>query len=139
MVVICMFKQRAPYDRRSSDWSSDVCSSDLRTRYTLRALQYLADRFGEGPVQLKEIAESQNIPAKFLTVLLSEMSREGLVGTQRGREGGSWLLLPPVDVRTGDIIRLTRGSLALVPCAIRSAHERFDISPIGIEQFWVRV
>src|SRR3546814_6658638 len=62
-----------------------------RTRYTLRALQYLADRFGEGPVQLKEIAESQNIPAKFLTVILSEMSREGLVGTQRGREGGYWL------------------------------------------------
>src|SRR3546814_5854863 len=74
-----------------------------RTRYTLRALQYLADRFGEGPVQLKEIAESQNIPAKFLTVILSEMSREGLVGTQRGREGGYWLLLPPVDVRYGDI------------------------------------
>src|SRR3546814_753093 len=97
-----------------------------RTRYTLRALQYLADRFGEGPVQLKEIAESQNIPAKFLTVILSEMSREGLVGTQRGREGGYWLLLPPVDVRYGDIIRLTRGSLALVPCASRFAHERCD-------------
>src|SRR3546814_11206341 len=97
-----------------------------RTRYTLRALQYLADRFGEGPVQLKEIAESQNIPAKFLTVILSEMSREGLVGTQRGREGGYWLLLPPVDVRYGDIIRLLRGSLALVPCASRFAIERCE-------------
>src|SRR3546814_11803275 len=54
------------------------------------------------------------------------MSREGLVSTQRGREGGYWLLLPPVDVRYGDIIRLTRGSLALVPCASRFAHERCD-------------
>src|SRR3546814_1176522 len=97
-----------------------------RTRYTLRALQYLADRFGEGPVQLKEIAESQNIPAKFLTVILSEMSREGLVSTKRGREGGYWLLLPPVAVRYGDIIRLTRGWLALVPGASPFAHDRCD-------------
>jgi Rrf2 family protein len=97
-----------------------------RTRYALRALQYLADRYGQGPVQLKQIAEAQNIPAKFLTVILSEMSREGLVGTQRGRDGGYWLLLPPVDIRYGDIIRITRGSLALVPCASRFAHERCE-------------
>jgi DNA-binding IscR family transcriptional regulator len=31
--------------------------------------------------------------------------------------------LPPVDVRYGDIIRLSRGSLALVPCASRNAYE----------------
>src|SRR3546814_18367980 len=30
-----------------------------RTRYTIRALLHLADRYGEGPVQLAEIAEAQ--------------------------------------------------------------------------------
>lgn len=94
-----------------------------KTRYAIRALQYLADRYGQGPVQLGEIAESQNIPAKFLTVILSELSRVGVVATQRGRDGGYWLALHPVDVRYGDIIRLMRGSLALVPCASRFAHE----------------
>ena len=34
------------------------------------------------------------------------------------------MALPPVDIRYGDIVRLTRGSLALVPCASRYAHER---------------
>lgn len=94
-----------------------------KIRYTIRALQHLADRFGEGPVQLSEIAQTQNIPAKFLTVILSELSREGVVASQRGRDGGYWLALPPVDIRYGDIIRLMRGSLALVPCASRYAHE----------------
>ncbi len=94
-----------------------------RTRYTIRALQHLARHFGEGPVHLAAIAEAQNIPAKFLTVILSEMSREGLVATQRGRDGGYWLALPPVDIRYGDILRLTNGALALVPCASRFAHE----------------
>lgn len=94
-----------------------------KTRYTIRALQHLADHWREGPVRLDTIAEAQNIPRKFLTVILSEMVRAGLVDSTRGRDGGYELALAPVDIRYGDIIRLTRGSLALVPCASRNAHE----------------
>ena len=95
-----------------------------RTRYTIRALLHLADRYGEGPVQLAEIAENQNIPPKFLTVMLSQMSREGLVGTRRGRDGGYWLAREPSAVTYGELVRLTRGSLGLLPCASRLAYEQ---------------
>jgi Rrf2 family protein len=95
-----------------------------RTRYTIRALLHLADRYGEGPVQLSEIAEKQNIPAKFLTVMLSSMRRAGLVETMRGREGGYWLAKPPQQVSYGEIVRLTRGSLGLLPCASRLAYQQ---------------
>ena len=94
-----------------------------KTRYTIRALQHLADTWRQGPVRLDAIAEAQNIPRKFLTVILSEMVRAGLVISHRGRDGGYELALAPVDIRYGDIIRLTRGSLALVPCASRNAYE----------------
>jgi len=94
-----------------------------KTRYTIRALQHLADEYRQGPIRLDAVAEAQNIPRKFLTVILAEMVREGLVNSTRGRDGGYELALPPVDIRYGDIIRLTRGSLALVPCAARNAHE----------------
>jgi Rrf2 family protein len=94
-----------------------------KTRYTIRALQHLADTWRQGPVRLDAIAEAQNIPRKFLTVILSEMVRGGFVISHRGRDGGYELALSPVDIRYGDIIRVTRGSLALVPCASRNAHE----------------
>jgi Rrf2 family protein len=94
-----------------------------RTRYAIRALLHLADRVGKGPVQLTEIASAQNIPPKFLTVILSEMGRAGLVDTQRGKDGGYWLAKRPSEISYGDVIRLTRGSLALVPCASRLAYE----------------
>lgn len=94
-----------------------------KTRYTIRAFQHLADHWGKGQVQLADIAEAQNIPPKFLTVILSEMAREGLLISQRGRDGGYQLALPPIDISYGDLVRLTRGSLALVPCAARNAHE----------------
>ena len=94
-----------------------------KTRYTIRAFQHLADHWGKGQVQLAEIAEAQNIPPKFLTVILSEMAREGLLISQRGRDGGYQLAISPIDISYGDLVRLTRGSLALVPCAARNAHE----------------
>ena len=95
-----------------------------KTRYAIRAMQHLADRHGEGPVQLAEIAARQNIPANFLTVILSELSRYGLVASMRGKDGGYWLAVSPIDITYGDLIRVMRGSLALVPCASRFAHEK---------------
>ncbi|MCJ1959441.1 RrF2 family transcriptional regulator [Novosphingobium mangrovi (ex Hu et al. 2023)] len=94
-----------------------------KTRYAIRAMQHLADRHGQGPIQLTEIAESQNIPGKFLTVILSELSRAGLIDSQRGKDGGYWLALAPQEISYGDLVRLVRGSVALVPCASRNAHE----------------
>ena len=95
-----------------------------KTRYAIRAMQHLADRHGEGPVQLAEIAEAQKIPANFLTTILSELGRFGIVDSLRGKDGGYWLALSPVDITYGDLIRVMRGSLALVPCASRFAHEK---------------
>ena len=94
-----------------------------RTRYTIRALLHLADRYGEGPVQLSEIAARQNIPPKFLTVMLSQMIREGFVASRRGREGGYWLAKKPDEISYGALVRLTRGSLGLLPCASRLAYQ----------------
>lgn len=95
-----------------------------KTRYAIRAIQHLADRYGEGPVQLAEISERQKIPSSFLTVILSELGRFGIVDSQRGKDGGYWLAIAPVDITYGDLIRVMRGSLALVPCASRFAHEK---------------
>ncbi|MGX7894598.1 RrF2 family transcriptional regulator [Tsuneonella sp. HG222] len=95
-----------------------------KTRYAIRAMQHLADHYGKGPVQLADIAEKQNIPAKFLTVILSELARSGIIASTRGRDGGYLLAIPPIDISYGDLVRHMRGSLALVPCASRYAHEK---------------
>ena len=95
-----------------------------KTRYAIRAMQHLADCYGQGPVQLAEIAARQNIPANFLTVILSELSRYGIVASMRGKDGGYWLAISPIDITYGDLIRVMRGSLALVPSASRFAHEK---------------
>src|SRR3546814_5773423 len=41
-VAVFLFKQRTAYERRISDWSSDVCSSDLDVEGTLQQIYGLA-------------------------------------------------------------------------------------------------
>lgn len=77
-------------------------------------------------MQLSEIAEVQNIPPKFLTVILSQMKRAGVVEAMRGRVGGYWLARPPGEISYGEIVRLTRGSLGLLPCASRLAYKQCE-------------
>tara|TARA_B100000378_G_scaffold4691_2_gene4352 strand:+ start:28184 stop:28867 length:684 start_codon:yes stop_codon:yes gene_type:complete len=108
--------------RRAMRHGSGVLSQ--KTRYAIRAMQHLADHYGQRIVPLSEIAEAQKIPPKFLTVILSELTRFGIVESQRGKDGGYRLSIPPIDITYGDLIRVMRGSLALVPCASRFAHEK---------------
>src|SRR3546814_9524201 len=42
-VVVFFFKQKTAYEMRISDWSSDVCSSDLAVARHLRALGEVRD------------------------------------------------------------------------------------------------
>src|SRR3546814_4405403 len=46
MIICFFFKQKTAYDMRISDWSSDVCSSDLRRVIEARLLHRIA-RIGE--------------------------------------------------------------------------------------------
>src|SRR3546814_2932000 len=51
VIVFCFFKQKTAYEMRISDWSSDVCSSDLNEMFDLGAdLATPPDiQFGFGP------------------------------------------------------------------------------------------
>src|SRR3546814_4892445 len=40
IVFVFFFKQKTAYERRISDWSSDVCSSDLFLRATQQVMQH---------------------------------------------------------------------------------------------------
>ena len=80
--------------------------------YGIRALCQLAERQGEGVVQIREIARLESIPRKFLEGILLQMKSAGLVRSRRGVEGGYALARPPEDITLGEVIRLLDGPLA---------------------------
>lgn len=96
-----------------------------RGRYALKALLNLA-RGVEGPRQVSAIALEENIPRKFLEAIMSDLRRAGLVEGTRGKWGGYRLTRPADAVTFGEVMRVTDGPLALLPCASRAFYKRCD-------------
>src|ERR671938_354213 len=81
--------------------------------YALRACAELAAA-GDGPVKGDRIAQSQEIPLKFLENILLDLKHAGLIQSQRGAEGGYWLARAPEEISLADVIRAVEGPIANV-------------------------
>ncbi|MEW5919579.1 MAG: Rrf2 family transcriptional regulator [Bacillota bacterium] len=92
-----------------------------RARYAARAMLELAANYGEGPLQLKEIAKKQEISEKYLEQVLISLRKEGFIHTQKGNRGGYMLAVSPREITLYDVIRSVEGSLAPVACVDNTA------------------
>lgn len=88
-----------------------------KTRYALRALLYLVERGKGDPVQLGVIAETQQVPRKYLELIMLDLKKAGIVSSVRGPSGGYRLARDADDISFGEVIRTLDGPIALVPCA----------------------
>lgn len=82
--------------------------------YALRAMVELAASTPGQPVKADEIAERQQIPARFLAQLLAELRKAKLVASGRGYVGGYWLAVPAAQITVADVTRVIDGPLAAV-------------------------
>ena len=82
--------------------------------YAVRAAIELAATPTDTPVPAERIATAQGLPLNFLEHILSELRVAGLVGSQRGADGGFRLAKEPRQITIADIIRAVEGPLATV-------------------------
>lgn len=104
-----------------------------RGEYGLRAMIELAtqlrlrEEHGNGNgivvVQIKDIAERQHIPAKFLEQILLTLKNNGLLHSRMGVGGGYYLAKPASEISLGQIIRVLDGPLAPIGCVSQMAYE----------------
>ena len=84
-----------------------------RVDYAVRAAIELAAVAPES-LTSDRIAQAQGIPARFLQAILGDLQHARLVTSQRGREGGYRLALPPAEVSIARVMRIEQGFLAEV-------------------------
>ena len=87
-----------------------------RGQYGLRALAVLAKRHGRGPTQVREIARTETLSAKYLEQLLGRLRAGGLVTSVRGARGGYQLSREPQAITVKEVLVVLEGSLAPVGC-----------------------
>jgi Rrf2 family cysteine metabolism transcriptional repressor len=87
-----------------------------RTRYGMRALLDLALHDNSRPVQLKDIAERQQISLAYLEHLIIPLISAGIVRSTRGVHGGVKLAKSAEQIRLKEILLVLEGPLAPVDC-----------------------
>lgn len=75
---------------------------------------------------MRDVAERQRIPLRFLEQIFQDLKRAGLVESKRGPRGGFTLVRPPEEVRLGDVLRAVEGPVAMVEPKRRATRASTD-------------
>lgn len=87
-----------------------------RVRYGMRAILELALEYGKDPLQIKTIAEREDISNKYLEQLIAMLKAAGLVRSIRGPRGGYMLAKPPAEIQLKEIFVTLEGPMAPAEC-----------------------
>jgi Rrf2 family protein len=93
-----------------------------KAKYAIKALLALADHGREEPMRIADLAREQQIPPKFLELILLGLKNHGVLQSRKGKGGGYLLARDPADIYLGQIVRMFDGPLAPVPCASQTAY-----------------
>ena len=91
------------------------------SRYGTRAIFDIAYNTTGLPVQVKDVAERQQIPIKYLEQIFHKLKKADFIRSERGPGGGYVLTKDPSEIRVGDIIKAVKEHTDLVACVCDSA------------------
>jgi Rrf2 family protein len=84
--------------------------------YALKIMLDLSLTYGKQLVQIKDIAERQDIPKKFLEQIVLLLKGAKYIKTVRGPKGGISLAKEPSEITLGEIVRLIEGPTSPIAC-----------------------
>jgi Rrf2 family protein len=87
-----------------------------RSRYGVRFMAALAYAQQGQSLFLKDIAASEEISEKYLSLIVIPLRAAGLIKSSRGAHGGYALAKEPQNVTLCDIVEALEGEICLVRC-----------------------
>ena len=87
-----------------------------RVLYGCRAMVDLARRGREGTLPLRALAEGQHMPERYLSKIIQDLRRSGLIRSVRGAHGGYVLSRPADEITLLDVWEALEGPIRPVDC-----------------------
>ncbi len=109
-----------------------------RTRYGVRAILELAMSGNKGPLQLKIIAQRQDISVKYLEQLMVVLKAAGFVRSVRGSKGGYMLAKAPDQIELSEILHCLEGTVTTVEC-VENKDYCVRAADCAARDLWVKV
>ena len=98
--------------------------------YGLIAMRHLAQHADLGACSAKDLAEMYSIPQEALAKILQRLTREGLLVSQYGTNGGYILARDPRQISAFEVIRAIEGPLFITSCSVSDDCEQSDYCTI---------
>jgi Rrf2 family protein len=87
--------------------------------YAIRAVLFIAQKSGDGSkVGIREIARGIDSPEHFIAKILQDLSRKGLIQSQKGPAGGFYLDKTSLNATLADVVRVVDGDKLFTGCAL---------------------
>ena len=118
-------------------WHTEQVRVTARSDYAIRALIEMATAKGE-LLTCDSIAQEQVIPSKFLSGILTDLRRAGIITSVRGAEGGFLLARDPGQITVADVIRVIDGPLASVH-GERPQDVHYEGNAAILQPLWIAV
>ena len=97
-----------------SSWHEGIAdpgmNASVKGEYALRAIFDLALQKPGEPIKIADIAHRQDIPQKFLELILAGLKQGGFVESRRGAEGGYLLSRAADSITVGQVLRYVEGA-----------------------------
>ena len=87
-----------------------------QTDYAVRVVLALAKRGEDARLSTADIQKEMLIPKAFMTRIVAQLSRDGLINTFPGREGGLMLPRPAAQITLKDVVDAFEGPILLSEC-----------------------
>ena len=87
-----------------------------KTRYGTRMMLDMAEHYGNGAIQLGEIANRQDISLKYLEQIIRPLKKADYIKSFRGAKGGHMLAKAPGEITVGEIVAILEGGDTLIRC-----------------------
>jgi Rrf2 family protein len=94
-----------------------------KTDYALRVLMTLVENYGREPISIRELAERNDVPKRFLEHIMLDLKSQGWVTSLPGKSGGYGLSKRPDEIRMGQVVRHFDNLLAPINCVSNSQYE----------------
>ena len=106
--------------------------------YALRAAVCLARRQASGVVRARDMARETGIPSNYLSKILHQLAKAGVVVSERGRSGGFRLASDPADLSLADIVAPFEPQVERGRCLL-GRPECSDENPCGAHDRWKEI
>lgn len=107
----------------------------MTAQYALRAFVYIAAQDAKHPVLAKEIAAKTGVPSHYLSRILRDAVRAGLLESARGVGGGFRLTRPRSKIKLFDVLSPFDDVLDRSKCPFGQPRCN-DAHPCGFHDYW---